>query len=343
MKKILVISNSQDCHVVKMVDVLKKLAWPFFIVNLDRFPLDYRLTQEFSHEIVSTVLFDLSNGESIDFNDVGVVWNRKPAPFSFSNREAMSAEQNLFATQETEHALFSALYLLECHWFNHPKYLRAALWKGEQLKRAQRLGFMIPDTIISNDPTQIRRFYKDHNKVVYKVLSDPFLGFNEWEEEDTAEVKSVPTTEVSAEMLEDSDSLNVIPNQFQEYIEKAFELRVIIIGDNVYCARIDSQSHPDTKIDCRNFNVDIPYSNFKLPAEIENKCLRLTTSYQLMYSAIDLIVTPQNEYVFLENNPCGQYLFVENRVLELSLTNFLAKELIRSCKELEAKKREITS
>lgn len=342
MKTILIISNSHDCHVVKMVDALKQLAWPFFILNLDKFPLQYKLTQDFSNEVVNTILQDLSNEESINFNDVGVVWNRKPAPFSFSN-ETMSAEQNLFATQETEHALFSALYLLDCHWFNHPKYLRAAVWKGEQLKRAQCLGFIIPNTIISNDPDQIRKFYKEHKRVVYKVLSDPFLGFNEWEDEVTTEVKSVPTTEVSAEMLEDGDSLSVIPNQFQEYIEKAFELRVIIIGDTVFCARIDSQSHPETKVDCRNFNVNIPYTNFKLPAEIEEKCLKLMNSYQLKYSAIDLIVTPQNEYVFLENNPCGQYLFVENRVLELNLTNFLAEALIRYCKEFEASVGEISS
>ena len=334
MKTILIISHSHDCHVVKMVDELAQLNWPFFVLYLDLFPRDYQLTQCVSNSVTKAVLKNNLTGQFVDFSDIGVVWNRKPAPFSFKESE-MNAEELSFASQETEHALFSALYLLECEWFNHPKYLRPSVWKGEQLKRAKAFGFTVPDTIISNNPDEIRQFYQQHKRVVYKVLSDPFMGFNEWEEETGQSVSAVPTTEVSEDMLEDFDSLSIMPNQFQAYIDKAFELRVTVIGEEVYSAHIDSQSHPETTIDCRNFSVEIPYTAFQLPEEIKRKCVALVQSYQLNYAAIDLIVTAQNDYVFLENNPCGQYLFVENRIPELKLTRFLAQELICNCKEFE--------
>jgi hypothetical protein len=56
-------------------------------------------------------------------------------------------------------------------------------------------------------------------------------------------------------------------------------------------------------------------------------------SYQLNYGAIDLIVTPDNEYVFLENNPAGQFLFVEQLVPALTMSDSLARRLVREASQ----------
>jgi hypothetical protein len=58
-------------------------------------------------------------------------------------------------------------------------------------------------------------------------------------------------------------------------------------------------------------------------------------SYGLNYGAIDLIVTPRGEHVFLENNPVGQFLFIEELVPELDMTGALAMCLVEGARARE--------
>ena len=61
----------------------------------------------------------------------------------------------------------------------------------------------------------------------------------------------------------------------------------------------------------------------------------LVSGYGLNFSAMDLIVTPDDRYVFLENNPNGQFIFVEEMVPELAMTDALAACLIRGAGNTE--------
>ena len=49
--------------------------------------------------------------------------------------------------------------LADWQWINHPRSHRYARWKPAQLSVARRLGFTTPQTVISNDPEEIRAFY----------------------------------------------------------------------------------------------------------------------------------------------------------------------------------------
>jgi glutathione synthase/RimK-type ligase-like ATP-grasp enzyme len=49
----------------------------------------------------------------------------------------------------------------------------------------------------------------------------------------------------------------------------------------------------------------------ELPAEVARRCVALTRALGLAYGAIDLVLTPEGRYVFLEINPAGQYLWIE--------------------------------
>jgi glutathione synthase/RimK-type ligase-like ATP-grasp enzyme len=48
----------------------------------------------------------------------------------------------------------------------------------------------------------------------------------------------------------------------------------------------------------------------QIPSEIKNKLILLMKQLQLESGSIDMIVTPNNEYVFLEVNPVGQFDYV---------------------------------
>ena len=40
-------------------------------------------------------------------------------------------------------------------------------------------------------------------------------------------------------------------------------------------------------------------------------CVDFLKRQNMLFGAFDIIVTPDGEYVFLENNPFGQYLWLE--------------------------------
>jgi glutathione synthase/RimK-type ligase-like ATP-grasp enzyme len=44
---------------------------------------------------------------------------------------------------------------------------------------------------------------------------------------------------------------------------------------------------------------------------VQERCVRLIERLELCYGAIDMILTPDGRYVFLEINPSGQYLWIE--------------------------------
>ncbi len=137
------------------------------------------------------------------------------------------------------------------------------------------------------------------------------------------------TTLIEESELERIDNVGLTPCLFQEYVEKDLELRVTVIGDEVFAAEIHSQVRDETKIDFRKYEIDIPYRKACLPWDVERRCLELVHSYGLTYGAMDLIVTPDGRYVFLENNPVGQFMFIEQRVPALRMTEALATCLIR--------------
>jgi glutathione synthase/RimK-type ligase-like ATP-grasp enzyme len=103
---------------------------------------------------------------------------------------------------------------------------------------------------------------------------------------------------------------------------------VTVVGDSLFAARIHSQDDPRTATDWRDMSAEILYEPADLPPEVERRCLDFVHSYGLTFGALDLIVTPEGEHVFLENNPVGQFLFVEQLVPELDLTGAVARCLV---------------
>ena len=168
--------------------------------------------------------------------------------------------------------------------------------------------------------------------MVFKVMTDPHLGAvkvsRKYPGEPIEHYRAMTTliTESDLDML---DSVRTVPCCFQEYVPKKLELRVTVIGEKLFAAEIHSQESAETRIDWRNNDADIPYRVAELPPAVAEKCLGLVRSYGLNFSAMDLIVTPDSRYVFLESNPNGQFLFVEDKVPELAMSDELASCLIR--------------
>ena len=323
-KRVLIVTNSYDLHADLVSARLSAMGAAPFRLNLDAFPKDFDITLSFVDECWSGDLTHLPTRDALPIEEIGAVWMRKKADFSYKSAD-LPPQEKAFADGEMEHVLFSMLYTLDCYWMSHPLAVRAASWKGEQLQRAARMGFDVPASIITNRRADVDAFRRSAGgDIVFKTLSSPILAADEVAAEDRI-ASHLTTTLITAEDEDLLDAVAELPGFFQPNVPKAHELRVTIIGDRVFTAKIHSQADPRTAIDCRDMSAEILYEAEVLPADISRRCLEFVHSYGLTYGAIDLIVTPDGRYVFLENNPVGQFLFVEQLVPALDMTGHTAR------------------
>jgi len=95
----------------------------------------------------------------------------------------------------------------------------------------------------------------------------------------------------------------------QKRLEKKYELRIFFFNGKFYSMAIFSQRDVKTAIDFRRYNTKKPNRNvpYNLPAELEQKLRTLMNRLKLNTGSIDMVVTKDNKFVFLEVNPVGQY------------------------------------
>ncbi|MCO5279552.1 MAG: hypothetical protein M9931_00690 [Chitinophagales bacterium] len=91
-----------------------------------------------------------------------------------------------------------------------------------------------------------------------------------------------------------------------------------------------SQLDPNTSLDYRKYNLNNPNRTvpYYLPKEIQDKIFCLLQKINLNFGVIDLILTEEGEYYFLEVNPVGQFGFVSkhgNYYIEKEIANYLSK------------------
>lgn len=108
------------------------------------------------------------------------------------------------------------------------------------------------------------------------------------------------------------DQLVIVPGIYQEYCEKSYEIRITIIGEEIFIAKIDSQAQDITSVDWRKDQLINMYSPGMLSNSTLNKLKKFHKTCNLVYAAYDFIVDKFGNEIFLECNPGGQWLWIEN-------------------------------
>jgi glutathione synthase/RimK-type ligase-like ATP-grasp enzyme len=319
MKTILLITARFDPAADLLIAELRRHSAPCVRWNTYEFPLESSLTYRASNEDFGVEI--VSDERTIDWRDIGSVWWQWDQPAGFP--ADLAPGERRFAEAETQLALSALPSASDAVWINDPFRERRAKSKPAQLMMARQVGFDIPRTVVTNNPDEVRRFVAaSSNEVIYKGLSQP---------RDMAPGKALFTGVVTDERLSGIDSIRITPGIFQEYVEKAYELRVTVIGRHVFSARIDSQAFAEARLDWRRALHDVDYQAVDLPRAIKEKIHAFMAAFGLVYGALDFIVTPQGRYVFLEINPSGQYMWVECAT-GLDMTAELAEALIQPCR-----------
>jgi glutathione synthase/RimK-type ligase-like ATP-grasp enzyme len=326
-KRVLIVTNSEDLHADLVAERIAADYRPPFRLNLDEYPACYALACGFAGGRWEGWLRHVPADDALSLEEVGAVWMRKKAPFRFPSGP-LAGQEKAHADAETNHILLGLLRSLDCYWMSHPDSLRGSAWKPEQMQRAARMGFAVPASFVTNIRSEVKGFRETAGHgLVFKALSNVMTAAAAVPPEERVAV-GVPTTRIGEEHDDMLDAVAELPCFFQHYVPKRHELRATVIGDSLFAARIHSQDDPRTATDWRDMSAPIRYEAAELAPDVARRCLDFVRSYGLSFGALDLILTPGGEHVFLENNPVGQFLFVEQLVPELDMTGAVARCLV---------------
>ncbi|RAQ93901.1 hypothetical protein [Thermogemmatispora tikiterensis] len=195
-------------------------------------------------------------------------------------------------------------------WVNQRERLQAAEYKPAQLQAAVQLGWRIPRTLLTTDPAAARAFLEQcQGRVICKALARELLPATP----PLTETQVVYTQRVLPEHAGWLEGVRSAPTLFQEEIPKALELRVVVMGQQIFAFEIYSQASERTRLDWRRCYTDLRYGRRQLSSETERRLVGLLRHFRLQFAAVDLIVTPEGEEVFLELNPAGQWYWLEQQ------------------------------
>jgi MvdD pre-ATP grasp domain len=310
---ILIISHLADPHATKVLDHLSRLGADAILFDTARFPREIRLDIAYANGARSTTSAVI-NGVRRDLSVVRVVWWRRPQPFEV-HVDVAGNEDRGFAYGECNAAITGLWSCLNAHWVNNPERDEVAARKVYQLKVAAGLGLRIPRTLVTNDPKSAAAFIDGEGAMgtIYKAFS---ATENAWRE------TRLLRPEESAHL----DAVRFAPVIFQEHIRADIDLRITMIGDAIFPAEILS-GETDYHVDFRMTMHTAPIRAHILPDELVEKLRAFMSALGLVYGAIDMRLTSDGEYVFLEVNPAGQWLFVEERTGQ-PITAALAEHLL---------------
>lgn len=303
---LLILSNKIDLHTDIVIERLHGAAIPFVRWNLEDFPASHRLVVETDgRKRIGGALS--ADGRQVNLEGISVVWYRRPGTPMISH-EVTDATAKEFALNETTFMLRGLWSLLSDRmWVNHPHQNQRAGSKLYQLRLAQEMGFAIPPTLITNDPQAAAEFVGRYGDIAVKPIAGSFVH------DSSGRMMNIYTHRLLRDAKLDLSSVAFAPTLFQAYIRKRLELRVTVVGEEIFACAIESQTSERTKDDWRRYaSPHVPHHPYALPADISDKIRNFMAVSGLSFAAFDFILTPEGEYVFLEVNPNGQWYWVED-------------------------------
>jgi len=322
---LLIITNKLDTTADVVIDRLNRGNTPFVRWNTEDLLCSHKITLKISAGKVVKALLR-AEGRTVDLeNDISVIWYRRPekAPPHVAIRKSSHKE---FARREGSMLLSNLWSLLGNKvWVNYPANNLVLNNKLYQLTLAEQLGMTTPATLVTNNPSEARRFIKEHGEVATKALSAGVL-------QDGKREKLIYTRKIREEDVAKFDSIRLCPTLFQAYVPKEIELRVTVIEDSVFACAIESQRSARTVEDWRRYDFsNVPHYPFTLPRKLHKQLITFLRKTGLKFGAFDFILTPNGEYVFLEINPNGQWYWIE-KLTGMPITDRLVK-LFEHCIE----------
>ena len=302
-------SSPKILILTKKIDIESDLLGIQFLKN----GIDYiKITEE---DIPLNFHFEFKIGKSNDsilhlekrkFNtdEIKIILFRYFDP-KFLNYYSGGVYQMYFAQQWYQ--AFNCLPIaLDALWINNPQRTFDAENRLNQLLSAQRLGFNIPETVITNDMEAAKRFFKRFPKsTIVKVLHHHEIYLDQ---------KSYRflTNKIETSHSSKFNELTYAPVIFQKRIENDSEIRVTVVNDKAFSCRISTIKEKQDFSDLHKIKEkELIFSEINLGKKMEKQCIKLNRELGLHVSSIDFIQNKNGELFFLEINPIGDWNWIE--------------------------------
>ena len=295
-RRVVIISDPRDVHIPPVAQYLDDepiVIDPICIISSDN--LSYSFIDGQIRVIYKEAFLD----------NVGSVWYRKPQALTTEDLPCAEEYRPYALSALEKYADALNVEFPEALWLSDYFSIKKATPKPRQLDTAARLGFSVPQTLFTSDAKQAEQFLAKQGTCVVKTMAIKIPPG-----------KTFYTTIIKKEEVQDFTGLQLAPTIFQQFIRPVTELRVTVVGSQVFAATVENRDPHNEKSPVRDWRIAHNTDTFsaqaiELPDELKEKCLNYLETYDLRFGAFDFIIDENGTTWFLECNPNGQWLFIE--------------------------------
>ncbi|MDN5211026.1 grasp-with-spasm system ATP-grasp peptide maturase [Fulvivirgaceae bacterium BMA12] len=325
---ILIITNGEDISALHVMEWINWSKGQFEVMKGDytlrNTPFSYLLNNE-------ETTINLKNKPLNKVKPNVVFYRRwKSKPYYAGNHSFDPIADNELNTDIARHIENEQLYsdcgfvalLEDAHWLGNFGF-RKSEDKIKVLICARQLGISIPPTLVTTQKSELSQFHKEQGTLITKGIHNVTI----FSHQDTRYM--MYTQEINKTDIEKLPDL-FYPSLFQKQIKKELELRIFYLEPEFYAMAIFSQANDQTAVDFRHYDYSKPNRKvpFRLPDKLKKKLKKLMEKLSLNTGSIDMILTTEGKFVFLEVNPIGQFgmtSFPCNYNLEKKIAEYLMK------------------
>lgn len=274
---IVLFGSSDDTCMQLVVDAALELGVEHRLIDQRRVDHDDLLLEVGPSTVVCTARVA---DEIVDLGDARAVYARPLGIGDTSHARGFSA------------AFIEWLDLADTLVVNRPLSMRSNSSKPYQCQLIAEAGFAVPDTLVSNDPDEVRSFAEAHGRVIFKSTSG---------------IRSI-VRELDDQRLATLDGVRALPTQFQAYVDGT-DTRVHVVGDAVFATEMATAA-----IDYRYATRDGEAVSHR-PVDLDDvtaaRCVALSGLLELPLCGIDLRRRADGSYVCFEVNPMPAFSYYE--------------------------------
>lgn len=293
-RAVVIVTRPDDMTADLVVSELNTRSVPVVRFDAADFPREVTVAAEIGDgQGISGIL--RTSSRCVDLSAVRSLYYRRPSRFAFPGLERQDAH---FATVQARYGFGGVLTSLpDCLYVNHPHRIADAEFKPAQLTAAVAMGFDVPPTLITNDPESARQFIRSRERVIFKAIRSTDYELN-------GEPATIWTQEVTAPDIDDRISGTM--HLFQEMVRKKYDLRVTVVRNYTFAVRIESPL-----IDWRSDYSQVTYARAEISDQMARQMRRYLRHFGLEFGCFDFAIDKNDQTLFLECNPNGQWAWLE--------------------------------
>jgi glutathione synthase/RimK-type ligase-like ATP-grasp enzyme len=310
---ILAITVENDVHALAVQRALMKRGYDDYrILACNKIASSHRLRVDQNNK-GGAASIEFPDGYKLDVGSIRLVWWRRIGADQDLDAQTSDDFQAKLINNDCRGALGGILQTyFKGTWVSCPDATVRASDKIYQLAVAKEAGFRVPETLVSQSKEEVKEFCARWGG---QVIVKPVVGA----------AGPILFTQLLGDVNRfEERSFQMAPAIYQEYIPGDSHIRLNCFGDKSYAALIETRD-----LDWRP-NLNVPIKSWPVPDWLHRRVRATLDQLELEIGIVDLKLMSDDEVVWLEVNPQGQFLFLEG-LTGVPLAEHFAEFLISLC------------